>query len=242
MMLHSKPGGIPEAEEAKRAPGTDSWQAGASRRRRVAWKRLAGPPLVTTLQDAVLDRANEAPVIIYSSRTHSQLQQAVRELKRTAYAHTVRSTVLGSRGVMCIHPTVSKIEDGYQQQLECRKLGSMCRRAAAAPALERRSVQISADRSLPRADRRHRNSVGILSDRPEKVDAVSLENLDIEELVAKASDGLGGELMNACPYYLSRAMGSRFADIIFMPYNYLLDRETRDGLLLRWPDAIVSRE
>lgn len=46
------------------------------------------------------------PTIIYSSRTHSQLSQAMQELKRTSYNH-MRSTVIGSREQMCINPDVA---------------------------------------------------------------------------------------------------------------------------------------
>lgn len=42
------------------------------------------------------------PVVIYASRTHSQLTQALQELKRTAYNH-MKASVLGSREQMCIH-------------------------------------------------------------------------------------------------------------------------------------------
>jgi regulator of telomere elongation helicase 1 len=48
--------------------------------------------------------------IIYASRTHSQLSQAVQELKKSGYAHT-KVAVLGSRDQMCIHPEVSKEEN-----------------------------------------------------------------------------------------------------------------------------------
>ncbi|KAH8281240.1 hypothetical protein KR018_001377 [Drosophila ironensis] len=47
------------------------------------------------------------PKVIYASRTHSQLTQAMRELKRTAYAN-MRSVVLGSRDQLCIHPEVMR--------------------------------------------------------------------------------------------------------------------------------------
>ncbi|XP_050576329.1 regulator of telomere elongation helicase 1 homolog [Bombus affinis] len=47
------------------------------------------------------------PKIIYASRTHSQLSQAMQELKRTSYKH-VSTAVLGSRDQLCIHPEVSK--------------------------------------------------------------------------------------------------------------------------------------
>ncbi|XP_076749347.1 regulator of telomere elongation helicase 1 isoform X1 [Xylocopa sonorina] len=48
-----------------------------------------------------------APKIIYASRTHSQLSQAMQELKRTSYKH-VSTAVIGSRDQLCIHPEVSK--------------------------------------------------------------------------------------------------------------------------------------
>ncbi|KAK2582863.1 hypothetical protein KPH14_008941 [Odynerus spinipes] len=47
------------------------------------------------------------PKIIYASRTHSQLSQAMQELKRTTYKH-VKVSVLGSRDQLCINPEVSK--------------------------------------------------------------------------------------------------------------------------------------
>lgn len=47
------------------------------------------------------------PKIIYASRTHSQLSQAMQELKRSSYKH-VSVTVLGSRDQLCIHPEVAK--------------------------------------------------------------------------------------------------------------------------------------
>lgn len=47
----------------------------------------------------------DVPKIIYSSRTHSQLIQAMQELKRTSYCH-VKASIIGSREQMCIHPQV----------------------------------------------------------------------------------------------------------------------------------------
>lgn len=47
------------------------------------------------------------PKIVYASRTHSQLNQVMLELKKTAYRH-VKVGILGSRDQLCIHPQVSK--------------------------------------------------------------------------------------------------------------------------------------
>nr|XP_054772073.1 regulator of telomere elongation helicase 1-like [Lytechinus pictus] len=50
----------------------------------------------------------DRPKIIYASRTHSQLSQALDQLKDTVYRPRV--CVLGSREQMCIHPEVLKAE------------------------------------------------------------------------------------------------------------------------------------
>lgn len=47
------------------------------------------------------------PKVIYSSRTHSQLAQAMQELKRTSY-NTMKAAIIGSREQLCIHPDVMK--------------------------------------------------------------------------------------------------------------------------------------
>lgn len=60
-----------------------------------------------------------APRIIYASRTHSQLSQAMQELKRTSYKH-VRATVIGSRDQMCIHPEVSKEQNSSTKIHMCQ--------------------------------------------------------------------------------------------------------------------------
>lgn len=51
----------------------------------------------------------QCPTIIYSSRTHSQLSQAMQELKNSAYSG-MRAVVMGSREQLCIHPEVMEQE------------------------------------------------------------------------------------------------------------------------------------
>lgn len=70
----------------------------------------------------VMGNANNwgVPKVIYASRTHSQLNQAMRELKRTAYAN-MRAVVLGSRDQMCIHPDVMR-EEGNSNKVNMCKL------------------------------------------------------------------------------------------------------------------------
>lgn len=131
------------------------------------------------------------PKIIYSSRTHSQLSQAVQELKRTNYAH-VKMAIIGSRDQLCTHPDVSKEENT--------------------------SVKISMCQALVkgRACYLHRNIERKKDDHAFTDAGV----MDIEDLI-KVS-----EKLKVCPYFMSREL-KQSADIIFMPYNYLLDPRTR---------------
>lgn len=52
---------------------------------------------------------------------------------------------------------------------------------------------------------------------------VNLEPIEIEDL-QKLGNNRG-----VCPFYLARKM-SETADIVFMPYNYLIDARVRGGL------------
>lgn len=57
------------------------------------------------------------PTIIYASRTHSQLSQAMQELKRTSYRY-MKACVLGSREQLCINPEVTKEENNSVKVVE----------------------------------------------------------------------------------------------------------------------------
>lgn len=56
--------------------------------------------------------------------------------------------------------------------------------------------------------------------------------LDIEDLVKI------GEHKTVCPYYVSRSLTSK-ADLVFLPYNYLIDPKTRAGLGINWENSVV---
>ncbi|XP_047110778.1 regulator of telomere elongation helicase 1 homolog [Schistocerca piceifrons] len=131
------------------------------------------------------------PKIIYASRTHSQLSQAMQELKRTAYNH-VRVTVLGSRNQLCIHPEVSK-------ELNSSAKVHMCRVRVSS-----RTCYFYNNVESKKEDPAFRNE-GIL---------------DIEDLV------VAGRKTKCCPYFMAHEL-KQTADVVFLPYNYLLDPNTR---------------
>ncbi|XP_022714945.1 regulator of telomere elongation helicase 1 homolog isoform X2 [Durio zibethinus] len=58
------------------------------------------------------------------------------------------------------------------------------------------------------------------------------EPLDIEDLVNI------GRRFGPCPYYVSREL-HKFVDIVFAPYNYLIDRDYRRSLNLEWENSIL---
>lgn len=143
------------------------------------------------------------PKIIYASRTHSQLSQAMTEMKRTTYAY-MKAAVIGSRDQLCIHPDVIK-ELGNSNKMH------MCRA----------KVQARTCGFYSRVEQQ--------KDHPDFREA---SILDIEDLVK------GGTKLKCCPYFLSKELVER-ADIIFMPYNYLLDPKARKANNIELHNSIV---
>ncbi|XP_076361576.1 regulator of telomere elongation helicase 1 isoform X2 [Tachypleus tridentatus] len=132
------------------------------------------------------------PRIIYSSRTHTQLSQAVQELKKTNYKH-VRAVVLGSRDQLCLHSEVSKLQNNAAKLHACRAKVN----ARACP------FYLNVEQK-------------ILGEKDYQTNSV----IDIEDLVKL------GKKHTCCPYYAARSLKSK-TDIIFTPYNYLIDPKSR---------------
>jgi len=148
---------------------------------------------------------SKLPTIVYASRTHTQLQQVVKELKRSGYQ--CKLSVLGSRDQMCIHNDVSKLS-GSTLTAACQlkvKHGKCHLRNK----LAKFNWQWTRDNDCFRS-----------------------EILDIEELVA-----LGKE-HQICPYFYSRKCHED-ADMILLPYNYLIDPSIRKTMNIVLQDAIL---
>ncbi|KAG7164976.1 regulator of telomere elongation helicase 1-like [Homarus americanus] len=149
-----------------------------------------------------LQVSNTPPKIIYSSRTHSQLSQAISELKRTSYSH-LRVAILGSRGQMCVHPEVSKEVNNSTKVHMCQ-------------------MRVKAKTCY------FHNQVDAKKDEPELRQGI----LDLEDLVKF------GKKKSFCPYYMARDL-KQDADIIFMPYNYLLDPKSRKAHAIELQGNII---
>lgn len=136
---------------------------------------------------------SRVPKIIYATRTHTQISQAVKELKRTSYSR-IKTVVLGSRDILCIHDEVSRLTENTTKNMAChiKVLGRTC--------AYYNNVQ------------KVREQV-IVGDQPA---------MDIEELITK------GKLNRFCPFFMSKEMMAD-AELVFMPYNYLLDPKLRSA-------------
>ncbi|XP_050420877.1 regulator of telomere elongation helicase 1 homolog isoform X2 [Adelges cooleyi] len=142
------------------------------------------------------------PRIIYGSRTHTQLNQVMKELRRTNYKH-MKVGIIGSRDQLCIHPEVVKESNS--------------------------SVKIALCRAKVSARTCHfYNNVEAKSKEAFIEDGIC----DIEDLINK------GKKFNCCPYYGSREL-QKDVDILFTPYNYIIDPKTRKAQDIQLSEDVI---
>ncbi|XP_006983290.1 Fanconi anemia group J protein [Peromyscus maniculatus bairdii] len=150
---------------------------------------------------------SKRPKIYFGTRTHKQIAQITRELRKTAYSG-VPMTVLSSRDHTCVHP---EVVGNFNRNEKCMELldgkqGKSCY-------FYHGVHKISNQQTLQ-----------------------SLQGMskawDIEELVSL------GRKLKACPYYTARELIDD-ADIIFCPYNYLLDAQIRESMDIKLKEQVI---
>lgn len=173
----------------------------------------AGDALEGLLRPGAGPTGLRAPRIVYASRTHSQLAQAVRELQRTVYRPGM--ALLASRDQLCVH--------GISREMSGARLNARCRKITAQSV---RGCCFHLPMASPRPDENRSDAlVAQLHAAPA---------MDIEELRSF------GEREGACPYYLSRVGATaESCEIMFLPYNYLVDRGIRASLDIDWSNDIL---
>ncbi|XP_075533464.1 ATP-dependent DNA helicase DDX11 [Dermacentor variabilis] len=163
------------------------------------------------------------PKIIYCSRTHSQLTQFVRELKKTVYSDSIRTVTLASRGNLCVNDMVTKLGNLSLVNDRCLDMQK---------AFSKPKVAASPERKRTKA-----NTVGKCPFyRPQAMESLAMDILtevrDIEEVVYQARKD------KACPYYSSR-YATPEAELVLIPYNILLQKMTREACKLDMKGSIV---
>ncbi|KAA0156643.1 hypothetical protein FNF29_00754 [Cafeteria roenbergensis] len=204
-----------------------------------------GATLSHPLVEAAM-RSMRPPKLVYASRTHSQLSQVVRELKRSAYHPKV--VILASREQLCVHPQVSKLR-GQQQGFACR---ARCRerKCSARNTLEDWLAQKRSVHELPLAVKGAGNTLrmpssGAGGEAAAAGDAAGQGVADIEDAPIPPLldvDELAemGRSKGVCPYFAGRdGAGQLESELVLVPYNYLVDPEVRRSLSIDWEDAIV---
>jgi chromosome transmission fidelity protein 1 len=186
------------------------------------------------------------PQVIYCSRTHSQLAQFVHEVKKSLTGASTntntpmpRVVVLGGRRTMCIHSEVQKLKHNDAALTDtCLKMQKHKDKKPAAVKSSSDKLQ-SADADVRKNKQSKENDItsnpcpykqafseSLLSD------YLLANTLDIEEVVSAAHK------LHACPYYSTRK-ALKYAQIVCMPYNFLLSADIRESIGLSLHNRVV---
>ncbi|GKV27023.1 hypothetical protein SLEP1_g36231 [Rubroshorea leprosula] len=166
--------------------------------------------------------------VYFCSRTHSQLSQFIKELKKTTFSEEINVVCLGARKNFCINEEVLKLGSSSRINERCLELQK----------IKKNKVSKVKDLGKEGRVRRTKASSGCPMLRKHQLQKqfrnfISQEGaLDIEDLV-QLGKGLG-----TCPYYGSRSMIPA-ADLVVLPYQSLLSKSSRESLGLNLKNNIV---
>ncbi|XP_046655149.1 Fanconi anemia group J protein homolog [Daphnia pulicaria] len=166
------------------------------------------------VEQPFIQRKQKIPKIFFGTRTHKQITQVVKEFRRTVYCNTPMG-VLASREHTCIHPEVSR------------------------SANKNEGCKILNDRRLAKQDPQQKGGCSYRWQGKDKLKTQAqirnyglVSGWDIEDLVSL------GRRIRVCPYYASRDMSEQ-AQIVFSPYNYLIDPRVRQSMKIPINDNII---
>ncbi|XP_016514733.1 uncharacterized protein LOC107831480 [Nicotiana tabacum] len=183
-------------------------------------------------EDSMEDEEEEArPKIYFCSRTHSQLSQFVKELRKSKFAGEVKVVCLGSRKNFCINQEVLKLGNPTQINERCLELQKN---------RKKENSKISKTKNIGAVGRARRSKTSsgcpMLKNHKrgkEFRSEVSQQGpVDIEDLVQIGRD------LKTCPYYGSRSL-VHTADLVVLPYQSLLSKSSRESLGLSLKDSVV---
>ena len=164
-----------------------------------------------TVREKTVKR-KKVPKIYFGTRTHKQIAQIIRELKKTTY-RDAKMTILASREHTCIHPTISKMRnrtEGCKELLDRKPNGHAGQGCMF-------QTNVKTKMASHHAVNAYRGTN---------------EAWDLEDLVTV------GKKIKACPYFASRELKIR-SDIIFCPYNYLIEPLIRKSMEISVKGQII---
>jgi Rad3-related DNA helicase len=215
-----------------------AWRATLSERLHKSWEQQ-GDNWATNTKTAK-EMRTQVPRIFYTSRTHSQLKQITKELRKTNYRPS--STVIASREQLCLHKTVQKLK-GAKQNAMCNQL---CRNSRGPGEGGPGGVQarpssmfggnVGASSGGGGGDESSKKCpfyTGLrFGKRHLQLGDTSL--LDIQELSTACERAM------VCPFWKTRE-DSQTAELILCPYNYLIDPQTRKALGVDLTNSVLNR-
>ncbi|KRZ18544.1 Fanconi anemia group J -like protein [Trichinella pseudospiralis] len=151
------------------------------------------------------------PKIFYATRTHKQLSQMVRELKKTEYKD-VRMTIMASRDFTCLNDKVNNHCDKVAACLQVKEKNCLYYKG-----LQTFGQETSILRKHVQSSKKRVKDVWEIIERNDDF------AWDIEELVE------AGRKLNFCPYFASVDTLYQDANLIFCPYGYLIDPVVRSS-------------
>jgi chromosome transmission fidelity protein 1 len=161
--------------------------------------------------------------VFFCSRTHSQLSQLAGEVKSTVYKKDLRSVSLASRQNYCINKSVKQLKSSSLINERCMDLQKS----------RTKTTKTDEDRGKVKSRKLSQASCPFYKKNLEKLRNLSLTKvMDIEELVKAGTEE------KSCPYYSSRAAVSD-SQLIFLPYQILFSKTTREHCGINLKDSIV---
>ncbi|KAL7077695.1 hypothetical protein ACQ4LE_003236 [Meloidogyne hapla] len=159
--------------------------------------------------------------LIYASRTHSQLEQFVKELQKTNFKPRVLT--LGSRQMLCVNEEVRELGEGKLINDRCNELLSSSGKnteEGKRPKMECEVPKSGCGCYYAKGDAIEELSDAIL--------AVNEDEKFIDQARGIAQLVKLGRQRHGCPYYASKtALG--LSQLILVPYNILLHKRTRQA-------------
>ncbi|KAK7294199.1 hypothetical protein RJT34_17085 [Clitoria ternatea] len=166
--------------------------------------------------------------VYFCSRTHSQLSQFIKELRKTVFANEMSVVSLGSRKNLCINEEVQRLGNSTRINERCLELQKKKKKEA----IKVKNLKVGAGACRTKAS----SGCPMLSKhraQQEFKNEVSEQGpLDIEDLANL------GRTMGTCPYYGSRSMVRR-ADLVVLPYQSLFSKSSREALGLTLKSNII---
>ncbi|KAG8379953.1 hypothetical protein BUALT_Bualt07G0143200 [Buddleja alternifolia] len=178
--------------------------------------------------DGIGKEEEEARLRVYfCSRTHSQLSQFVKELRKTKFASELNVVCLGSRKNFCINEEVLKLGNSTRINERCLELQKNKKREASKMKKLGAGKRVRCTKASSGCSMLRRRKIEEF-----KNEIIQEEALDIEDLVRIGSS------LGTCPYYGSRRMMPE-ADLVVLPYQSLLSKSSRESLGLDLKNSVI---